>query len=142
MADMESLVWYAVTKWARPGGPGGFNSDTTPSYEDRQALIALITEQLSGLPESHTVRDLRWTVKNLGKQNGKQAQKIYDLRCQLAEVRGLTQVDRTGYRALRDKVAEQAEEIRELKEKWAALETAAEEGVMEKAVCLLQEQGK
>lgn len=54
------------------------------------------------------IRELRWKVKQLGKQVGRQGQRIYELRCQLAEARSLVTVDASGYRALRDRYYEAA----------------------------------
>lgn len=41
------------------------------------------------LPAFQRYRDLRWKFKNMAKASGKQGATIYELRCQLAELRGL-----------------------------------------------------
>ncbi len=73
------------------------------------------------MTDTHEVRELRWKVKQLGKQVGKQGEKIYDLRCQLSEARSFTTVDRSAVRNLADRhrlaltrINEQNAEIREL----------------------------
>lgn len=52
-------------------------------------LFDQIMKEVWALPAFYSYRDLRWKFKNMAKASGKQGATIYDLRCQLAELRGL-----------------------------------------------------
>jgi len=89
---------------------------------------------------SHEIRDLQWKVKNLGKSNGKQGTRIYELRCMLAEARKLILVDPTYQRGLEERytaalkrINDQNEEIRTLQTRIIDLEKE-EEMTMTEAV--------
>jgi Mg2+ and Co2+ transporter CorA len=115
--SIRAAVTEAVNHWANPKG-----MTVDPEWlEDVAVLTKGIVAEIEKSDFHREVRSLRWKVKNLGKQNGKQAQRIYELRCQLAEARGLITVDASAYRSLRDqaravlgRVNEQNREIREL----------------------------
>ena len=74
--------------------------------------------------ESHEVRALRWKIKQLGKQAGKQGQTIYELRCQLAELRSLMSKEQRGYvRTLEREVTRLAERVEDLVAEAAVLKS-------------------
>lgn len=86
--------------------------------------------------QSHELRDLRWKNKTLGKQVGKQGQRIYELRCRLSEARSFITVDASSYRATRDNLVaalqrnvKLKQEVRELQEKLANAEKFKSENI-------------
>lgn len=77
------------------------------------------------VPTGHEIRELRFKLRTLAKQNGRQGETIHRLRCELAEVREIMgRVDRGEVRDLdrqvirqAELIAEQAEQIERLREK-------------------------
>lgn len=81
--------------------------------------------------DDHEVRELRWRVKQLGQQCGRQGETIHRLRCELAEAREITgKIARGEVRSLErmvttllDDLGDATELIVELREKLAAAES-------------------
>lgn len=71
----------------------------TAAINPVHALIAV--DMLRNEPEGHEARTLRYRLKTARKELAKLGTRIYDLRCQLAEVRGThSKIERSSYRTL------------------------------------------
>lgn len=74
-------------------------------------LIAHLAEKE---PESHEARTLRYKLKTKSQELGKMGSRIYDLRCQLAEARSITNHgDRSFHRTMLQANREQAQRIKD-----------------------------
>ena len=89
-----------------------------PSQVDRFA-----DEAVALLESSHEYRDLAWKKKLLGRQVGKQGQRIYELRCQLAEARSFITVNASEYRNMRDQLMTALKQILKLRTENRELKT-------------------
>lgn len=66
-------------------------------------LVESVMQQVFKLPAFQEHRTLRWKFKQMSKASGKQGATIYELKCQIAELRGLMDAkERAGARSERD----------------------------------------
>lgn len=76
------------------------------SAEGDWATKDMVDAVLCEVGHSQVVREMAWKIKSLGKQVGKQGQRIYDLRCQLTEARSFVTMDVGSIRRYRDGMRE------------------------------------
>lgn len=77
--------------------------------------------------DDHELRDLRWKLKQLSKQNGRQGNTIYNLRAQLAEARAITgKIERGAVRTLERTLEVYVEQIVKLQNVNAELQEKIE----------------
>lgn len=125
---VENAVWKAVTIWAAPDGPGGFDEQTQPTATDRFALTNIVQDELAKLPEDHEVRSLKFRLKNMGRELGKAGHRVYDLRCQVAETRSLINISPGSYRSLYVRMKETERKNEELQARLKEIENPVPEG--------------